>query len=133
LDRVKRRRALQRWRAEAWPILASLMTAADDLVSGSEEPAVLVQALCDQLDAAVRHAQLWLGAHRCPDAKVRLYCYELISASRGLGAIMQMVAKEAPEGQWMDNRALTDKICPNLVDRIEQATRARTYIRQWSL
>ncbi len=124
---------MQRWRAEAWPILTALMVAEDDLISRAEEPAVLIRALCDQLDAAVRHAQVWLGVHRCPDAQFRIYCYELISASRGLGAIMQMVARESPEGRWMGNRALTDKVGLNLVDRIEQATKARAYLRQWSI
>jgi hypothetical protein len=123
---------MRRWRAEAWPILTTLIAAEDNLISGAEEHAVLVRALCDQLDAAIRHAQSWLGAHRCPDVMFRLYCYELISASRGLTAIMQMVAREAPDGEWMGNRALTDKIGTNLLDRIEQATRARTFIREWS-
>jgi hypothetical protein len=123
---------MQRWRAQAWPILTTLMVAEDDLVAGSEGHAVLVRSLCDQLDAAVRHAQSWLGAHRCPDRRFRLYCEELVSASRGLEAIMQMVAREAPEGQWLGDRALTDKVADNLLDRIEQATKARTFIRLWS-
>lgn len=128
-----RRRARERWRAQAWPVLATLMTAEDDLVAGAEEPSVLVGSLCDQLDAAVRHAQAWLGAHRCPDPKLRLYCDELVSASRGLGAIMQMVAREAPDGQWLGSRVLTDRVGNNLLDRIEQATKARTFIRSWSI
>ncbi len=124
---------MRRWRAGAWPVLVSLMAAEDDLMSAVEAPAVLVGALCDQLDAAVTNAQWWLRAHRCPDARFRLYCHELVSASRGLGAIMQMVAREAPHGEWMGNRALADEVGPNLVDRIEQARKARLYLRQLSL
>jgi hypothetical protein len=123
---------MHRWVAEARPILAALMAAEDNLISASDEPAVLVRALCDQLDAAGSHAESWLAAHRCPDPTFRLYCGELVSASFGLVAIMQMVAREAPEGAWMRDRALTDKVGHNLVDRIDQAVRARTYIRQWT-
>jgi hypothetical protein len=124
---------MQQWQVEAWPILTVVMEAEDRLMSGSEGPAVVVRALCDQLDAAVRHAQSWLGEHRCPDTKFAVYCNELISASRGMWAVMHLVAREAPEGQWIGNRDVTDKVGTNLVDRIEQATRARVYLRQWRI
>jgi hypothetical protein len=123
---------MHRWIAEARPILTVLMAAEDNLISGSDEPAVLLRARCDQLDAAARHAESWLAAHRCPDPTFRIYCGELVSASYGLVAIMQMVAREAPDGAWMTNRAITEKVGHNLVDRIQQAVRARTYIREWS-
>ena len=55
------------------PVLTALMHAEDMLISGSEGPAVVVGALCDQLDAAVRDAQSWLAAHRCPDGKLGAY------------------------------------------------------------
>jgi hypothetical protein len=129
---MKHRRALQRWHAEAGPILRALMTAEDMLISGSEGPALVVEALCDQLLAAVAHAQSWLGSHRCPDAKLGVYVTELVSASRGMWAIMQMIAREAPRGEWFADRDLVEKVGTNLADRIEQATRARMYIRQWS-
>jgi hypothetical protein len=122
---------MQRWRAEAWPILMALMGAEDKLISGSEAPAVVIVALCDQLDAAVSHAQSWISDHRCPDIRFGVYCNELISASRGMRAIMQLVAAEAPSGDWIGNRDLTDKVAHNLVDRIEQATKARSYLRLW--
>jgi hypothetical protein len=127
---VKRSSATQRWRADAWPVLTALMHAEDMLISGSEGPAVVVGALCDQLDAAVRDAQSWLAAHRCPDGKLGAYSNELISASRGMLAIMQLVAREAPEGRWIRNRELADRVGTNLMDRIEQATNARIHLRQ---
>jgi len=74
-----------RWRAEAWPVLTALMDAEDRLISRSEGPAVLVQASCDQLDAAVRHTQSWVDGHRCPDTKFGLYVAELIASSRHRG------------------------------------------------
>ncbi len=122
---------MQQWRTVASPILTALMDGEDRLIAASEEPALVVLARCDQLDAAVRHAQAWLAVHPCPDPRFDAYVNELVSASRGMWAIMEMVAREAPEGQWIGNRAVADKVAPNLVDRIEQATRARTYLRQW--
>jgi hypothetical protein len=122
-----------RWRAEAWPILTALMDAEDRLISRAEGPAALVQASCDQLDAAVRHTQSWVDDHRCPDTKFGLYVAELISASRGMGAIMLRIIREAPDGNWTDDRKLADEVGAHLMDRIEQASRARLYLRQWSV
>ena len=131
-DRVRRGQsmALAQWRAEARPIVTALIDAEDMLISRSERPAVVVTALCDQLDAAVRHAQSWLDAHRCPDVKFGTYFDELIAASRGMWAIMQVVAREAPAGEWIGNRDLADKVGTNLMDRIEQARRARVFLLQ---
>jgi hypothetical protein len=126
------RRAMERWRVEAWPILTRVMDAEDRLIAGSEGPAVMVNASCDQLDAAVSHAQWWLDRHRCPDTKFGLYVSELISASRGMWAIMQMIAREAPDGGWMNDRDLTDKVGTNLLDRIQQASTARIFLRGWA-
>jgi hypothetical protein len=123
---------MERWRVEAWPILTRVMDAEDRLIAGSEGPAVVVNASCDQLDAAVSQAQSWLDGHRCPDAKFGLYVSELISASRGMWAIMQMIAREAPDGGWMNDRDLTDKVGTNLMDRIQQASAARIFLRQWA-
>jgi hypothetical protein len=117
---------------EAWPILTRVMEAEDRLIAGSEGPAVMVNASCDQLDAAVSHAQWWLDRHRCPDTKFGLYVSELISASRGMWAIMQMIAREAPDGGWMNDRDLTDKVGTNLLDRIQQASTARIFLRGWA-
>ena len=86
--------------AQAGPIVRSLMEAEDRLVSTSESHAVVVLASCDQLQAAVDHTHTWLGSHRCPDDNFGLYLRELISACRGLCAIMTMVVREVPEGQW---------------------------------
>lgn len=122
---------MRRWLIEGWPILMELMDAEDSLIAGSEGPAVTVRASCDQLDAATRHAQSWFSTHRCPDEKFDRYVGELISASRGMSAIMQLVAAQAPEGEWMDNPELTDRVGNNLLDRIEQASKARLYLRRW--
>lgn len=129
---VRRRRSmnLRQWRTEARPIVTALIAAEDMLISRSERPAVVVWSLCDQLDAAVSHAESWLEAHRCPDAKFGTYFVELIAASRGMWAIMQVVAREAPGGEWIGNRDLADKVGTNLMDRIEQARRARVYLLQ---
>jgi len=130
--RVRRRRStgLLQWRAEARPIVTALIDAEDMLISRSERPAVAVTALCDQLDAAVTHAESWLEVHRCPDAKFGTYFVELIAASRGMWAIMQVVAREAPAGEWIGNRDLADKVGTSLMDRIEQARRARVFLLQ---
>ena len=122
---------MQRWSAEARPLLKALIGAEDELISRSERPAVVVRALCDQLDAAVMHARTWHVNHRCPDAKLGVYFNELISASQGMSAIMQLVAMEAPGGGWIENREVADKVGANLMDRIAQATRARRYLREW--
>ena len=127
-----RRRSVERWFSEAWPIVRSLMEAEDRLVSTSESNAVVVLASCDQLQAAVEHAHTWLGSHRCPDDNFGLYLRELISACRGLCAIMTMVVREAPEGQWTGNRQVADKIGENFMDRLQQASWARLYLQQWS-
>jgi hypothetical protein len=126
------RRSVERWFSEAWPIVRSLMEAEDRLVSTSESHAVVVLASCDQLQAAVEHAHTWLGSHRCPDDNFGLYLRELISACRGLCAIMTTVVREAPEGQWIGNREVADKNGENFMDRIQQASRARLYLQQWS-
>ncbi len=128
---MKHRRAMRRWLIGAWPLLMTVMEAEDALISGSEGPAVTVRALCDQLDAAARHAHGWSSDHRCPDERLDRYVGELISASQGMCAIMQLVSEEAPEGEWMDDPELTDRVGNNLLDRIEQASRARHYLRRW--
>ena len=122
---------MERWSVEAWPILTSVMEAEDRLIAGSERPALVVNASCDQLDAAVNHAQSWVVRHPCPDDRFGLYVSELISASRGMWAIMQVIAREAPNGGWMNERDLTDRVGSNLMDRIQQASTARIYLRQW--
>jgi hypothetical protein len=128
---VRRSGAIQRWSAEARPFLTALIGAEDELISRSERPAVVVRALCDQLDAAVMHARTWHVSHRCPDAKLGVYFNELISASQGMSAIMQLVAVEAPGGGWIGNHEVAEKVGANLMDRIAQATRARRYLREW--
>ena len=45
---------------------------------------------------------------------------------------MQRVSREAPEGRWIGNQELTDEIGENFMDRIQQASRARLYLQQWS-
>lgn len=124
--------AMHRWHAEAQPILARLMAAEDALLSASEGPAVVITASSDQLHAAVWHTQLWLQAHRCPDTEFGMYCAELTSACLGLCAVMQMVAREAPEGQWIGDHDLVERVGTNLLDRIEQANRARRYLGKWN-
>jgi hypothetical protein len=126
------RRSVQRWLSEAWPIVRSLMEAEDRLISASEAPAVVVLAACDQLNAAARHAGDWLDSQRCPDDKFGIYFRELISACQGLSAILQRVAREAPEGRWTGDPEMTDKIGEHFMDRIQQAARARLYLQQWS-
>ncbi len=108
------------------------MEAEDRLISTSESPAVVVLAACDQLNAAVNHAQTWLGSRRCPDDNFGINFRELISACQGLSAIMQHVTREAPEGRWIANQELADRIGENFMDRIQQASRARLYLQQWS-
>jgi hypothetical protein len=126
------RRSLDRWLSEAWPIVRSLMEAEDRLISTSEAPAVVVLAACDQLAATMAHAQRWLGSRRCPDDNFGLQFRELIAACQGLCAIMQRVTREAPEGRWVDNQELADRIGEDFMDRIQQASRARLYLQQWS-
>jgi hypothetical protein len=92
-----------------------------------------VRASCDQLDAAIRHTQSWVDDHRCPDTKFGLYVGELIWASRGMWAIMLRITREAPDGHWIEDRGLADEVGAHLMDRIEQASRARLYLRQWSV
>lgn len=127
------RRSIQRWLSEAWPIVRSLMEAEDRLISTSEAPAVVVLAACDQLNAAIHHAQRWLEARRCPDDNFGINFRELVSACQGLSAIMQTVSREAPEGQWIGNPELADRIGENFMDRIQQASRARLYLQQWNV
>jgi len=119
---------MQRWNAEAQPLIDRLMHAEDALLSVSEAPAVVVRASCDQLDAAVRHAQQWHQTHRCPDQEFGVYFVELMSACLGLSAVMHMVAREAPEGAWIGNSALVERVGTNFMDRIEQANKARKYL-----
>ena len=126
------RRSLERWLAEAWPIVRSLMEAEDRLISTSEAPAVVVMASCDQLNATMAHAQRWLDSRRCPDDNFGLQFRELIAACQGLSAIMQTVTREAPDGGWVDNREIADRIGENFMDRVQQASRARLYLQQWS-
>jgi len=126
------RRSVERWFSDVWPIVRSLTEAEDRLVSTSESPAVVVLASCDQLQAAVDHAHAWLGSHRCPDDNFGLQLRDLIAACRGLCAIMQTVVREAPEGQWIGNREVADKFGENFMDRIQQASRARLYLQQWT-
>ncbi len=126
------RRSLDRWLSEAWPIVRSLMEAEDRLISTSEAPAVVVLAACDQLTATMAHAQRWLGSRRCPDDNFGLQFRELIAACEGLCAIMLRVTREAPEGRWVDNRAIADSVGEDFMDRIQQASRARLYLQQWS-
>ena len=40
--------------------------------------------------------------------------------------------REAPEGQWVENHEMADKIGENFMDRIQQASRARLYLQQWT-
>jgi hypothetical protein len=122
---------MQQWQASARPLIDRLTSSEEALVSVSEAPAVVVLAACDQLQAAVRHTQLWLQVNRCPDQEFGIYFVELISACLGMCAVMQMVAREAPEGQWIGNHDLVEKVATNLMDRIEQATRARLHLQQW--
>ena len=131
---MKRNRlSVERWFAAAWPIVRSIMEAEDRLVSTSEGPAVAVRAACDQLDAAVHHAQSWLATHRCPDSNFGLYFNELISACCGLSAIMQTVTGRSPAGPWIENRQLTDDFGGDFMDRVQQASRAKLYLQQWGL
>lgn len=122
---------MQLWQGEARPLIDGLGRAEDALLEVSEAPAVVVRASCDQLQAAIRHAQLWLQENRCPDQELGVYFVELISACLGLCAVMQMVAHEAPEGQWIGNHDLVERVATNLMDRIEQATRARIQLQRW--
>ena len=122
---------MQQWHAEAQPLIGRLMKAEDDLVSVSGAPAIVVTASCDQLDAAVRHAQLWLQGHCCPDQEYGIYFVELITACYGLCVVLKMVAGEAPEGRWVGNHDLVERVGTNLMDRIEQANRARQYLTRW--
>ena len=108
------------------------MEAEDRLISTSESPAVVVLAAADQLNAAVHHALTWLDARRCPDDNFGINFRELISACQGLSAIMQTVSREAPDGRWIGNPELTDRIGENFMDRIQQASRARLYLQQWN-
>ncbi len=126
------RRSLDRWLAEAWPIVRSLMEAEDRLISTSEAPAVVVLASCDQLSASTAHAARWLDSRRCPDDNFDLQLRELIGACQGLCAIMQMVTKEAPEGRWIEHPEIADRIGENFMDRVQQASRARLYLQQWA-
>ena len=73
-----------------------------------------------------------LTAYMAQPDNFGLYLRELISACRGLCAIMTMVVREAPEGQWIGNREVADKVGENFMDRIQQASRARLYLQQWS-
>lgn len=131
LIRVQRgRRVRERWYAGGWPTIVAVMEAGERLISVSEQPAMPVRAACDQLGASVRQAQLWLSDHRCPDRQCGLYVTELLSASRGLCAIMEMIATEVPAGGWIDDRGFTDRIGPMLLDRIEQASKAWIYLRE---
>jgi hypothetical protein len=41
--------------------------------------------------------------------------------------------REAPDGNWIDDPKLADEVGAHLMDRIEQASRARLYLRQWSV
>jgi len=107
------------------------MEAEDRLISTSEAPAVVVLASCDQLNATMAHAQRWLDSRRCPDDNFGLQFRELIAACQGLSAIMQTVTREAPNGGWVDNREIADRIGENFMDRIQQASRARLYLQQW--
>jgi hypothetical protein len=45
---------------------------------------------------------------------------------------MQTVTREAPNGGWVDNREIADRIGENFMDRVQQASRARLYLQQWS-
>jgi len=45
---------------------------------------------------------------------------------------MQLVSREVPEGRWTGNRDLTDRVGENFMDRVQQASRARLYLQQWS-
>jgi hypothetical protein len=119
---------MQQWNAEAQPLIDRLMRAEDALLAVSEAPAVVVRASCDQLEAAVRQAQLWHQQYRCPDQEFGIYFVGLISACLGLSAVMQMVAREAPDGQWIGNHDLVERIGTNFMDRIEQANKARKYL-----
>jgi hypothetical protein len=123
---------MQVWHTQAQPLLNALIQGEDALLAVSEAPAVVVLASCDQLEAAVRHAQLWLQGHRCPDQEFGIYFVELISACLGLCAVMQYVSTEAPEGQWVDNHDLVDRVGTNLMDRVEQAKRARNFLQLWT-
>ena len=122
---------MARWRTEAEPYLDRLIRAEDSLIDVSEGTAPVVLAACDQLTAAVRHLQWWVQAHRCPDRKFAAHVAELVSAGAGLCAIMQMVAREAPDGHWIGDRDLLERVGTNLMDRIEQANRARAHLREW--
>ena len=128
---VRHSRAMQQWHAEAEPLIGRLMKAEDDLVSVSEAPAIVVVASCDQLDAAVRHAQLWLQGHCCPDQEYGIYLVELITACFGLCVVLKMVAAEAPQGQWIANHDLVERVGTKLMDKIEQANRARHNLSRW--
>ena len=94
---------------------------------------MVVLATCDQLNAAIHHAQRWFEAWRCPDDNFGINFRELISACQGLSAIMQTVSREAPEGQWIGNPELADRIGEDFMDRIQQASRARLYLQQWNV
>jgi hypothetical protein len=123
---------MQVWHAQAQPLLENLIKAEDDLLSVSEAPAVVVIAYCDQLEAAIRHAQMWLQDHRCPDQEFGIYFFELLSACLGLSAVMQYVSAEEPEGRWIGNQRLVDMVGGNLMDRIEQARKARNFLLLWT-
>jgi hypothetical protein len=123
---------MQAWLEQAQPLVDALVACEDALLAVSEAPAVVVLASCDQLEAAVRHAQLWLQGHRCPDQEFGIYLVELISACLGLCAVMQYVSTEAPEGAWVGDHDLVERVGTNLMDRVEQARRARNFLQLWS-
>jgi hypothetical protein len=108
------------------------MKAEEKLLAVAEEPAVVVGASCDQLAAALTHAQSWFSRQRCPETKFGLYAAELISANRGICAIMRTIARDAPQGQWTRRPEVADKIGDDFLDRIEQARNAGIYLRLFS-
>jgi hypothetical protein len=122
---------MQTWRADVEPYLDRVIRAEEALIEVSEGPAIVVLASCDQLAAAARQLQWWIQAHRCPDREFAVYLSELLSASVGLCAIMQLVARESPDGTWLGNHDLLERVATNLLDRIEQANRARAYLQEW--
>jgi hypothetical protein len=122
---------MERWHETARPYVERVIRAEEALVDVSEGTAVLVHASCDQLTAAVTDLQLWLQSHRCPDGEYAAYVADLQSAGVGLCVIMQLVVREAPDGRWIGNHDLVERVATNLMDRIEQADRARIYLQGW--
>ncbi len=114
-------------------MIIALHRAQGDLIADVGEPALVVLAACDQIDAALARLERFLRDNPSPDPDVSRSMEALIGACAGLWAMMTEVARRAPEGIDAGVDQLPESFATYMSRRVDSLERAWSHARRLSL